>query len=150
MVQHATLDDLEEIKSIFNHHRKWFPHVRYDYLKGQIINGGCIFEEGVVITYNLYKKRTKLGSVVFDKGDCILHQIVATHQGDGSASNVFTKFIDHVDTNIVLTVRSENERAIGFYEKMGMEQVCSVSWKQGEIDGALFLLPKTSLASFMD
>jgi hypothetical protein len=145
LIKHATLDDYEEIKSIFNKHKEWFPHIRQDKLKSQIIEGGCIFDEGVVITYNLYKKNTAFGSVIAFKGDCILHQIVTAEQGNGCACKVFTKFVEYVDTNIFLTVRADNQIATGFYEKVGMNQVGHIAWKNGEIQGLVFGLAKNPL-----
>ena len=140
LMKHATLENYEEIKSIFKKHKEWFPHIRQDKLKSQIINGGCVFDEGVVITYNLYKKKTAIGSTIASKGDCILHQIVTAKQGNGCAAKVFTKFTESIDTNIFLSVRADNHTAIGFYKKMGMYQSGKISWKNGEIEGLVFLL----------
>ena len=141
-MKHATISDFDEIKSIFKKHKEWFPHIRHDKLKRQIESGECAFDEGVVITYNLYKRNTSLGDVVASKGDCILHQIVTAQQGNGSASRVFKKFIDYIDATIFLSVRAENPIAVGFYKKMGMDVVGKTSWKNGEIEGLIFRMER--------
>lgn len=141
-MKHATISDFDEIKSIFKKHKEWVPHIRHDKLKRQIESGECAFDEGVVITYNLYKRNTSLGDVVASKGDCILHQIVTAQQGNGSASRVFKKFVDYIDATIFLSVRAENLIAVGFYKKMGMDVVGKTSWKNGEIEGLIFRMER--------
>ena len=117
---HAVKSDFEKVKEIFYLHKKWFPHVRTDYMKRMIAKKNLILENDVVITYNFYKRKQKIGDVQAFKGDCILHQIVAKTKG--TASDVLQKFFKFVNHNplgkrVYLSVRSDNEMAKNFYLK---------------------------------
>ena len=117
---HAVKSDFEKVKEIFYLHKKWFPHVRTDYMKRMIAKKNLILENDVVITYNFYKRKQKIGDVQAFKGDCILHQIVAKTKG--TASDVlqrFFKFVNHnpLGKRVYLSVRSDNEMAKNFYLK---------------------------------
>ena len=48
---HAEISDFEKVKEIFYSHKKWFPHVRTDYMKRMIARKNLILENDVVITY---------------------------------------------------------------------------------------------------
>ena len=50
-MRHAKLSDLKEIYGHFQRHRDVFPHVRLDALKRRIVAHQCIYQHGVVITY---------------------------------------------------------------------------------------------------
>ena len=151
-MKHATLNDYDEVYSIFQPYRKlWFPHLRTDKLKRQIDSGECILDRDVVITYTIYKKRTQITkglSLYGEKGECVLHQIVSKKQ-DGSASKVFNDFFNFINTNLYLTVRSSNKRAIGFYKKMGMKEVGKTSWSNGTMEGLVFLKSTKGLEEFI-
>ena len=47
---HAVKSDFEKVKEIFYLHKKWFPHVRTDYMKRMIAKKNLILENDVVIT----------------------------------------------------------------------------------------------------
>ena len=138
-MRHATESDYSAVMSLFKDHRETFPHVRTDTIKRQVKNRQVIFMDDVVITYQIYKRSVRLGTVMARKWDCVLHQIVATTQGDGSAERVIRMFLDSVRTNVFLTVRSENRRAVRFYQKIGMERVGSISWAGNKIPGDVFV-----------
>ena len=72
---HAKDTDFDEIKSIFKQHKEWFPHLRQDYIKRMIASGNLILDSDVIITYNYYKRKQRIGNVQAQQGDCILHQI---------------------------------------------------------------------------
>ena len=59
-MNHATLDDFERYIHITKSIRFWFPHIRTDKLKRMIKEGRCIYEDKVVLTYNIYKRRTRV------------------------------------------------------------------------------------------
>ena len=76
----------------------------------------------------------------------ILHQIAAKKR-DGSAQRVFDEFVQYCKSqhceNIILSVRTANERAISFYKKNGFELVDSNpnlwnSKKDGPIGGSIY------------
>ena len=50
-------------------------HIRTDYMKRMIAKKNLILENDVVITYNFYKRKQKIGDIQAFKDDCILHQI---------------------------------------------------------------------------
>ena len=145
---HAVKSDFEKVKEIFYLHKKWFPHVRTDYMKRMIAKKNLILENDVVITYNFYKRKQKIGDVQAFKGDCILHQIVAKTKG--TASDVlqrFFKFVIHsyvhfnppLGRRVYLSVRSDNEMAKNFYLKNNMKLIGKTSWSKGTLPGDVFV-----------
>ena len=142
---HAVKSDFEKVKEIFYLHKKWFPHVRTDYMKRMIAKKNLILENDVVITYNFYKRKQKIGDIQAFKGDCILHQIVAKTKG--TASDVlqrFFKFVNHnpLGKRVYLSVRSDNEMAKNFYLKNNMKLIGNTSWSQGTLPGDVFVYNK--------
>ena len=139
---HAVKSDFEKVKEIFYLHKKWFPHVRTDYMKRMIAKKNLILENDVVITYNFYKRKQKIGDVQAFKGDCILHQIVSKTKG--TASDVlqrFFKFVNHnpLGKRVYLSVRSDNEIAKNFYLKNNMKLVGKTSWAKGTLPGDVYM-----------
>ena len=139
---HAVESDFEKVKEIFYLHKKWFPHIRTDYMKRMIAKKNLILENDVVITYNFYKRKQKIGDVQAFKGDCILHQIVAKTKG--TASDVlqrFFKFVNHnpLGRRVYLSVRSDNEMAKNFYLKNNMKLIGKTSWSKGTLPGDVFV-----------
>ena len=101
---HAEISDFETVKEIFYLHKKWFPHIRTDYMKRMIAKKNLILENDVVITYNFYKRKQKIGDIQAFKDDCILHQIAA--KGKGTASDVLQKFFKFFRSGNCVTVDS--------------------------------------------
>ncbi len=138
-MNHAKETDFESVKEIFYQHKKWFPHIRTDYMKRMIAKENLIFDNDVVITYNFYKRKQKIGDVIAQQGDCILHQIAAKHH-NGSASQALQKFFEFVDPRrVYLSVRSDNEVAKKFYLKNNMKLVGTTSWAKGTLSGDVYL-----------
>ena len=120
-MNHAKEIDFESVKEIFYQHKKWFPHIRTDYMKRQIAQGNLIYDNDVVITYKFYKRKQKIGEIIAQQGDCILHQIAAKHK-NGSASKALQKFFEFVKPRrVFLSVRGDNEIAKKFYIKNNMK-----------------------------
>ena len=130
---HAVESDFE----IFYLHKKWFPHVRTDYMKRMIAKKNLILDNNVVITYNIYKRKQKIGDVQALKGDCILHQIVAKDKG--TASTVLQRFFEFINRRVYLSVRSDNELAKSFYLKNNMKLVGKHNWSNGTLSGDVFV-----------
>ena len=158
-MNHATLDNLEEIMDVFKQYKDVFPHVRSDKIERLVKSENVVWEENVLITYNWYKRKTKLGLIersMFEgtlqeyvklpyeaqEGDCILHQIAAKNQGDGSGKRVFERFIKFNNgRDIILSVRSENDRSIKFYKDNGFEDVADIEWgKTKQVKGKVYVL----------
>ena len=138
-MNHAKETDFESVKEIFYQHKKWFPHIRTDYMKRMIAKENLIFDNDVVITYNFYKRKQRIGDTIAQQGDCILHQIAAKHH-NGSASQALQKFFEFVDPRrVYLSVRSDNEVAKKFYLKNNMKLVGATSWAKGTLPGDVYL-----------
>ena len=161
-MNHATLDNLEEIMGVFKQYGDTFPHIRKDKIETMIEFHNVIWEEGVLITYNHYKRKQKvammskknrvISAYEAQKGDCILHQIAAKNQGDGSGKRVFKRFIKYnKGRDIVLSVRTENDRAIKFYKKNGFIKVSDIEWgKDKQVKGQVYLLEQKPLYRYKD
>lgn len=146
MLNHAVETDFEEVKRIFYQHKSWFPHIRTDYIKRMISAGEIVFDRGVVITYHVYKRKTKIGNVIAYPGDCVLHQIAARDR-DGSARIVLNDFFDYIGRNVFLSVRADNDIATKFYSKVGMELIGETSWAKGTLSGLVFLKRQQTIPS---
>ena len=70
-----------------------------------------------------YKRKQKIGDVIAQQGDCVLHQIAAKHK-DGSASKALQNFFEFVKPRrVYLSVRGDNEIAKNFYVKNNMKSI---------------------------
>lgn len=139
-MRHANLDDFHEIYSLIRSHKAWLGHIRTDALKRRIVANQVIYDGGVVITYQRYKRQTQVsrkGGVSAKYGDCVLHQI-ATCKHDGRAAQRFHQFCHFINSDIYLTVRTDNHRAIHFYKKMGLDVVGQTRWGKEDIAGLIF------------
>ena len=142
---HAKENNFEEVKDIFYQHKEWFPHIRTDYMRRMIESGNLILDNGVIITYNYYKRnyklvRSSLGEmsqkIIMQPNDCILHQIAAKNR-NGSASEALQRFFKWTKRRVFLSVRSDNVIAKKFYEKNGMKLVGQTSWSKDGVKNAL-------------
>ena len=132
---HAKENDFDEVKDIFYQHKQWFPHIRTDYMRREIASGNLILDNDVIITYNYYKRKQKIGDVQAQQGDCVLHQIAAKNKG--TASQVLQRFFKWTNRRVFLSVRSDNIIAKKFYEKNGMKLVGKTSWTKDGVKNAL-------------
>jgi hypothetical protein len=141
-MRHATVEELQSILAHFRVHRDVFPHIRQDKLERRIELGLCIYEDGVIITYQQYKKRTRVGDVDVPRGAFMLHQILNSQQFSGAGGRVFERFCEEIvkplGGNLYLTVRQENRTACLFYERHGMTVAGRVAWKQETIPGLVY------------
>ena len=151
-MNHATIDNLDEIMDVFKQYKDVFPHIRSDKIQRMIESENLVWEEKVLITYNHYQRRQRVGTYEAQKGDCILHQIAAKNQGDGSGKRVFERFIKYnKGRDIVLSVRTENDRAIKFYKKNGFIKVSDIEWgKDKQVKGQVYLLEQKPLYRYKD
>ena len=132
---HAKENDFDTVKDIFYQHKEWFPHIRTDYMRREIAAGHLILDNDVIITYNYYKRKQKIGNVQAQQGDCVLHQIAAKHK-DGSASKALQNFF-YTKRRVFLSVRSDNLIAKKFYEKNNMKIVGKTTWAKDGVKNAL-------------
>lgn len=69
--------------------------------------------------------------------DIQIHEIAVTNEGRGTARGMFEKLVKIAKMkgakHIVLSVRTDNARAINFYTKLGMRKIKDIMWsEQGE------------------
>ena len=132
---HAKENDFDTVKDIFYQHKEWFPHIRTDYMRREIAAGHLILDNDVIITYNYYKRKQKIGDVQAQQGDCVLHQIAAKNKG--TASQVLQRFFKWTNRRVFLSVRSDNIIAKKFYKKNNMKIVGQTSWAKDGVKNAL-------------
>ena len=141
-MNHATLADLKEIYWQFQKRKDVFPHVRRDSLQRMIEKGLVIWQDGVVITYQRYKKSTRIGDLDIPKGAIMLHQILNSRQFSGKGGDVFEQFVREIvkpgDDDLYLSVLKENTVACAFYERHGMKIVGRVAWSGGSLPGLVY------------
>lgn len=145
-MRHASLRNLKAIYRHFRKRKDVFPHVRQDKLGRMIEKGQVIWQDGVVIAYQQYRKRTKVGDVQVPAGSIMLHQIFNTNQFSGAGRHVFEPFVDEIVApsggDLYLSVRRENAVACRFYERHGMRVVGTVAWKKKTIPGLVYRLTR--------
>ena len=132
---HAKENDFDTVKDIFYQHKEWFPHIRTDYMRREIAAGHLILDNDVIITYNYYKRKQKIGNIQAQQGDCVLHQIAAKNKG--TASQVLQRFFKWTNRRVFLSVRSDNIIAKKFYKKNNMKIVGQTSWAKDGVKNAL-------------
>jgi hypothetical protein len=140
----AEQSDFDKIKSIFYKHRKWFPHVRTDYMMRMIDKKQLILEDGVLITFHHAKRRQKIGDVQLTVGDTVLHQIASDSPGSGNAQSILNNFFEYCPKDVFLSVRADNLTANAFYVKMNMNLIGTTSWSKGTIPGNVYVKRKRS------
>ena len=138
----AKEEDFEQVKTIFYKHKKWFPHVRTDYMRRMIAKEQMILEEGILITFHHAKRRQTIGDVHVKKGDTVLHQIANAEPGSGNAKVILHNFFEWCPRDVFLSVRSDNTKACNFYEQIGMELVGETSWARGTLPGKVYVMRK--------
>lgn len=136
----AKIEEIKEVYAIFTQHKDVFPHIRFDYLQRKIDSGCCVYDDGVIITYTIYKRKQRIGECRANKGDVILHQIVNINPRNGKSRDILERFFKYtVEGRVVwLTVRSDNKRAIQFYKKMNFETMGDIFWMGGDLPGTIF------------
>lgn len=144
----AQPEDFKEVWKVFKQNRKFLGHVRDTKINSLLEKQNVVFEDGVAITFHISKVNSKIGrdtDVDIKKGDCILHHICSLNTGGGHGSKVLKRFFNHIDTDVYLSVREENESAIRFYEKVGMERVGYINWSGGKIKGCVYKFSSEAL-----
>ena len=115
--------DINDIIDIFKLYPEVFPGGYFRFLKAKITNkiekNEIIYENGIVLTWTKYKRKTKISPTVsILKGDIKINQLVNRYQGNGMAKKIFSTFINnHLATTLYLDVKQDNIRAINFYKK---------------------------------
>jgi hypothetical protein len=138
-VNHATLSDLKEIYGHFQRRKDVFPHVRQDKLRRMIEAAQVVWQDGIIVTYQQYKKKTRID---IPAGSIMLHQILNSRQFSGKGGEVFEQFVKEVvkpsGGDLYLSVRKENAVACSFYSRHGMKVVGTADWSAGTIPGLVY------------
>ncbi len=123
--KYASLNELDEIYDLVIKNRLWFSHLNKEHFKAKIISKECIYESGVLITFKVIKKSTRLGTYLVRAGNTICEQIIKNKDKSNSefVIHVFTKFINCAPGSVYLAVNKKNIRAIAFYRDMKMNKV---------------------------
>jgi len=143
----AAPSDFEKIKDVFYKHKKWFPHIRTDYMKRMIDRSQLIWEDGIIITYHHAKRKQKIGNVQIEKHDTVLHQIANSQPGNGNAKVILNQFFEWCPQNVYLSVRKDNLTACQFYDSIGMKLIGETSWAKGTIPGNVYIMKKSENVS---
>ena len=140
----AEKKDFNKVKEIFYSHKKWFPHVRTDYMMRMINRKQLILEDGILVTFHHAKRRQKIGDVQVEKGVTVLHQIASDSPGSGNAQSILNNFFEYCPGDVFLSVRADNLTASKFYVKMNMNLIGTTSWSKGTIPGNVYVKRKRS------
>lgn len=143
----ATPEQIDEVYDHFYRCREWFPHIRKDYVARNVKAGKVVYDSGIIIIFNRYQRRQKIGNVEAKKGDIILHQILNPYRqkldfDKSIPSRILNQFCEEMAADVYLSVRADNDRAIRFYEKNGFERVSETSWMNGKLPGLVFVKRK--------
>lgn len=140
-MRHAKLSDLKEIYRFMQAHEE-LKHVRQDKLRERIEARQCIYQDGVAITFQKYKKSTRVGGVQVPAGAIMIHQIVNGRQFSGKGGEVFEQFVEEIvkpsGGDLYLSVRKANAVACAFYARHGMKVVGKVDWSRGTLPGLVY------------
>jgi hypothetical protein len=146
-MRHASLRNLKAIYRHFRKRKDVFPHIRQDRLRQRIEAHHCIWQDGVVITYQQYKKGTSVGDVQVPAGAIMLHPIFNTNPFSGAGRRIFRRFVDEIvkpsGGDLYLSVRKQNGIACQFYERNGMKVEGTVAWKNRTVPGLVYKLAKS-------
>ena len=143
----AQHNEFEEIKLIFYKHKKWFPHIRTDYMRRMIAKKRLIYQDGVIITFHHAVRKQKIGNVPVNKGETILHQIANKESGNGNAKKILLQFFDWCEKDVYLSVRADNLNACKFYDIIGMKEIGEHNWAKGKIKGKVYVRRKLTTRS---
>lgn len=142
MLHYATPEIAREIYAAFYKRKDIFPHIRCDYVTRAVVEGRCVYDDGIIIIFQVYKKTTRVGTVQIPAGSTMLHQILNTYTGTDkrAAWRVMSEFL-FTYPDVHLAVRADNDRARNFYEWNAMRVVGTVEWKNGTMPGVVYRFP---------
>lgn len=142
-MRHASLRDLKPIYRLMQAHEE-LRHIRQDKLRKRIEAGQCIYQNNVAVTFQKYRKTTRVGNLDIPRGSVVIHQIVNGRQFSGAGSRVFKQFVEEIvqpsGGDLYLSVRKQNKIACRFYERKGMRIAGAVAWAGGTIPGLVYKL----------
>ena len=54
------------------------------------------------------------------------------------------QFFDWCEKDVYLSVRTDNQKACEFYEKIGMKEIGEHDWAKGRVKGKVYVIRKTT------
>lgn len=113
-----------------------------DYLLNEFDNNPFIkvlllFEDNKVIGYLYY-------SDIYDRAEINQIEIDSFHRNCGNGKKLMEYMINHVDKDITLEVKNDNDPAIKLYKKNGFKEVATRKGYYQGTDGILMERKKTS------
>lgn len=139
MILDPDLENHEYVCGVFKKHKSIFPHIRQDYIFNMLKSKKCWSKNGIIIMFNQYKRNNKIGNITAPIGSFTIKQIVNESIGNGNAAIELEDFVKFCNSDIYLSVRKDNTRAISFYKKYGFTEVGLIAWKNGTIPGLVFI-----------
>ena len=131
---------VDKVMNVFKKYKGTLGHIRRDYVARQAEAGNIVYEDGVVIIFGKYQKRTRLGTEEAVAGDYILHQVANVNAGNGMATEVCRRFVNEVVGTADLwgCTRADNIGPIKLNKRLGMEEIGTIEWSGGKIKGLVF------------
>ena len=138
----ATPDNAKDVHRLLRSYKDIFPFLRFDYIQQKIEKGNCIYEDGVVIIYIIYKRKNKIGThssnfpLIADKGDVFIYQLANKNPSNGMSKKVVLDFLNKTvkGKRVYLGVNKNNHRAIKFYKNIGFI-ICGETTVQNSVMG---------------
>ena len=113
---------MEEYIQLFKLYPEQFPRGYFKHLKSSLqehINKNTlIYNNGVLITWKIYKNKTKK----YKRGDVKLCHFINKQPGNNQATIAMNSFLQTYP-NLKLEVRNNNIRALKFYKKCGFTKI---------------------------
>ena len=133
MIKELKKEDIEIINDSF---------IDKDYLLNEFDNNPFIkvlllFEDNKVIGYLYY-------SDIYDRAEINQIEIDSFHRNCGNGKKLMEYMINHVDKDITLEVKNNNDPAIKLYKKYGFKEVATRKGYYQGTDGILMERKKTS------
>ena len=119
-MNHVTIDNLDEIMDVFKQYSKIFPHIRSDKIQRMIESNNVVWEEKVLITYNHYQRRQRVGKIRRIKKVIVSYiRLFLRTKAMVVVKRVFENFITfQYGRDVVLSVRSEKQELYRFIRNM--------------------------------
>ena len=117
-------------------------------MKRMIEKKRLIYQDGVIITFHHAARKQKIGNVLVNKGETILHQIANRESGNGNAKKILLQFFDWCEKDVYLSVKADNHKACEFYKRIGMEDIGIHNWANDKIKGRVYVKRKEVAALY--
>lgn len=115
----ANLGDLPWVRDLLGQYQQEILSVPVADIKKAILDGRCLVDDGVCLIYKRLFERSYYG-VGLAFGAYQIAYFANANKGNGKAGVAFDEFVKMIQHQAFLLVKSDNPRAIKFYERHGM------------------------------